>query len=391
MGGVAGLAVFFPNFSALLLLAHLLIILTLGAMAMLGLRRFRKLAETASTSGPKVSIIVPVKDEQDTVKDALESLIGLDYGNREILVVLGPSKDGTPGILEDFRTRVRIIDEPPKPEGWVGKSWACHQGFLQSSGDVLLFTDGDVIHAKQSLSSAISHLEKESVDLLSPWPRLLPRTVSERLIVPLWDFMIIGVGLSLGTKSTPRGRMLPGANGQYIMVTRAAYVSLGGHEAVKGEVLEDVALGRRAVEQGLYVQNLDADGLLRAKLSSSFRETWQGSSRAAAALATSIPVLAAGLLFLFIYFVLPFLLLVLGLALQWRSIFLIGLLESIAVYSALAPFQRRAMSSKYVVLALISALLVATTAVIGFVRFRGTGIVWKGSSYKLNTKGSSSL
>jgi len=99
MGGVAGLAVFFPNFSALLLLAHLLIILTLGAMAMLGLRRFRKLAETASTSGPKVSIIVPVKDEQDTVKDALESLIGLDYGNRRSWSFLAHLKMGHLGFL----------------------------------------------------------------------------------------------------------------------------------------------------------------------------------------------------------------------------------------------------------------------------------------------------
>ena len=106
-----------------------------------------------------------------TLEECLESLSKLDYSRREIIVVEGDSTDGTRRILEDYREKIRLVQEGPLPSGWVGKNWACHLGYDKAQGELLLFTDGDSVHSEDSLSRTVETLRSTRADMLSLAPR----------------------------------------------------------------------------------------------------------------------------------------------------------------------------------------------------------------------------
>ncbi|MEM3832321.1 MAG: glycosyltransferase family 2 protein [Thermoprotei archaeon] len=136
-------------------------------------------------NGPLVSIIVPVKNEADTIEECLSSLINLKYKSKEIIVVLGESTDGSEEIVRKFSDEIKIIREPPLPDGWIGKNWACYIGYQNSSGGLLLFTDGDTSHDEYSLSKTVSIIINENVDMITLFPKFIFRSLWEKLITPL--------------------------------------------------------------------------------------------------------------------------------------------------------------------------------------------------------------
>src|SRR5438093_11733499 len=115
-----------------------------------------------SSTFPRVSIILPVRNQARTVSDCVSSLVGLEYPNKEIIVVDGGSTDGTRELVQKFAHELTLVDEEPLPVGWVGKNWACHLGYKKSRGELLLFTDGDSVHAIDSLAGSLTYLRAES-------------------------------------------------------------------------------------------------------------------------------------------------------------------------------------------------------------------------------------
>jgi len=102
-------------------------------------------ATHSNPSFPKVSIVLPVRNQATTIVECMDSLVNIDYPNKEIIVVEGRSSDGTQDLLRKYLGLIRVIEEDPLPHGWVGKNWACHLGYKQITGELLLFTDGDSI------------------------------------------------------------------------------------------------------------------------------------------------------------------------------------------------------------------------------------------------------
>jgi len=362
------------------LIGYALFVLLLGVAALTGYRMFKPLARLSGGGGHKVSIIVAAKNEADTLRECLTSLSELEYPDKEVIVVCGPSIDGTEEIAREFAGTMTVLREPERPPDWLGKSWACHHGYLRSTGDVLLFADGDVVHSRESLGAVLANLDAKKADLLSVWPETVTRTRSERLIFPTSVFFLC-VGVAASARRTPGGRRVNGANGQYIMIKREAYTAIGGHAAIKTDIMEDSAIGRGALGRGLEVLNADGEGYVKVKPYSRFGEAWEAHERFGAGLLPSWGIMAATFLLTLAYFVGPFALLGLALATANPAYALVGASTCAVVFAVQAYFSLKVSRAQYFLLAPLSGLLVTAATVTGFVRFRRGGITWKGVKY----------
>jgi len=233
-----------------------------------------KHANEISTNGPLVSIIVPVKNEADTIEECLSSLINLEYKSKEIIVVLGESNDGSEEIIRKFDDKIKIIHEPSLPDGWIGKNWACYIGYQNSNGDLLLFTDGDTIHDKHLLSKAVSIIVNENVDMITFFPKFIFRSFWEKLITPLIA-VFIGISNSVWNLNNDRSKSFLG-NGQYILIRRNVYESIGGHQIIKNIIIEDYALAGLVKHHGYKLRGYNAPQLLKVKMYNNFSELWEG-------------------------------------------------------------------------------------------------------------------
>ena len=192
---------------------------------------------------PLVSIIIPARNEEQNLPRLLDSLVQLNYPAVEILVIDGHSTDRTADVATSY-PGVEVIAEPPRPQEWVGKPWACYTGYKQASGQILLFTDADTYHTPDSLNTTVKALQQSrgfltlltTQEFGSFWEHILA-------IV----FLIISISVR-GSQGTSRANI---ANGQYMMFTRQCYESLGTHQVVKNSIIEDLAMGTHAASRGV--------------------------------------------------------------------------------------------------------------------------------------------
>jgi|APCry1669189000_1035189.scaffolds.fasta_scaffold04666_4 chlorobactene glucosyltransferase len=270
------------------------------------LRRLKPLSRDVvdSASAQDVSILVPARNEECRIRACLTSLVAQEPPVREIILLDDRSGDRTAeiaralGFSEELGSRLRLIHGAELPEGWVGKNWACHQ--LSEAADPrsthLLFTDADTIHSPGCVSAALDHALAVRADLLSLWPDQITGTWSEKLVIPLGYLLFMAFQpfpfLSwlqakperVARWGIPKERlaMIGAANGQFLLFRREAYRSLGGHEALKDHLVEDVAFGRRVASrtgEGMRLVNADGIDLLRCRMYSGLAELWEGFSK----------------------------------------------------------------------------------------------------------------
>ena len=214
----------------------------------------------------RVSVLVPARDEELRIGPCLAALLsthGID--DLEILVLDDGSSDATADIVRAYAERdprVRLITggDGPLPEGWLGKPWACERLARAATGDVLVYVDADVTVAPHGVAASVVLLRETGLDLISPYPRQEADGALPRLVQPLlqWSWLTT---LPLGRAETSPRESLVAANGQLLAVDARTYRRAGGHEAVRGEVLDDVALlravkrvgGRGVVVDGTHV------------------------------------------------------------------------------------------------------------------------------------------
>ncbi|HSJ08952.1 MAG TPA: glycosyltransferase [Longimicrobiales bacterium] len=231
-----------------------------------------------------VSVIVPARNEAVNISVCLASLFNSVYPKCEFIVVDDGSTDGTGDIVRILAShgdgRLRLIEGKPLPPGWLGKPWACWQGYQVARGNILLFTDADTRHDDLLLSHAVAALEARKgdreVDLVSILPRQLMLGFWERLILPQIFALITTRYHDLNrVNQTKRGRDVI-ANGQFMLIRRAAYEAVGGHEALKGEVVEDQRLAQRLVDSGRRIFIAHAQDLMDTRMYRSLRGIIEG-------------------------------------------------------------------------------------------------------------------
>jgi chlorobactene glucosyltransferase len=198
---------------------------------------------------PVVSVVLPARNEQDNIQKCLDSLVRQDYQNYEIIAVNDCSTDATGEILHKLaasnnsQREITIIELQHKPAGWVGKNWACFQGYKRSSGQVLLFTDADTIHAPDTISLAVRHMVDEKLDALTARPRITSDNTLTKIVLPL-VWMVSHIAYSALKVNNPKSKT-GFVFGGFYLITREAYESLGTHQSVKGEIAEDLAVGEK--------------------------------------------------------------------------------------------------------------------------------------------------
>ncbi|WP_369137662.1 glycosyltransferase [Modestobacter versicolor] len=197
-----------------------------------------------------VTVVLPVRDEADQVAGCVAAVLdqrGVDA--LRVVVVDDGSTDGTAGrvVADD---RVQLVRAVPPGPGWLGKPSACAQGAAAAGdADVLVFVDADVRLVPDAVAKAVAVLDDAGLDLVSPWPRQLAGSAAERLVQPLQQWLW-GTLLPLRLAERSPRPSLAAANGQFLVVRRAAYDRAGGHAAVRGEVIEDIALLRAVKAAG---------------------------------------------------------------------------------------------------------------------------------------------
>jgi chlorobactene glucosyltransferase len=212
---------------------------------------------------PFVSIIVPARNEEANIARCVSSLAASEYPSFEILVVDDESSDRTVEIVENLSSGnasdLRLIRGRPLPEGWFGKPWACWQGAGAARGDLLLFADADTAHGPGLLSQAVRGLREEEADVLTLIGRQVMGSFWERLLQPQFFMLLAFRFPRTGRPKKPHQWKHAIANGQYLLFDREAYRASGGHEAVAGEVVEDLRLAQLLVRGGwkLVVRGAD--------------------------------------------------------------------------------------------------------------------------------------
>lgn len=224
----------------------------------------------------RISAIIPARNEELNVAGCVRSL-ARQQEIAEIIVVNDQSTDGTAAVLAALREaipRLRVIETHELPEGWVGKCHAAWLGAAEARGEWLLFTDADVTHLDGSAGQALADAERTGATLVSYSPDQEMRTWGERVLMP-YVFTRLGEGFPYEAMSNP-DVPTAAANGQYLMIRREAYDAIGGHAAVRGEMLEDVALARRVKDSGRRIYFARGAGIARTRMYRSFGEMWRG-------------------------------------------------------------------------------------------------------------------
>lgn len=349
-------------------------------------------------SPPKVSILVPARNEERDLGATLKALRCQDYPNAEILVVDDESFDRT---AEEAAAALRghvsakIIPGRPRPEGerWIGKTWALDQAARVATGEYLLFSDADVTHHPAALRLALGELQTLHVDALSIIPSIESRSRWEKLIMPLFALLAgLMEALDKANDSASRACRLSGA---FILIRREAYEAVGGHAAVREEILEDMALARRLKEAGRPLRLVYTHDLSRTRMYDRLRDAWQGLSRFAYPMLKHSPVLLAiAGLAAFIAAWVPWLCFAAALARAVSSP-PAGLLAAAGLALALAPISglqecycmvnvRRRWA---LALPLSSLLLWSAALWSAWCHYSGRGVTWKNRRYALKGRG----
>lgn len=235
---------------------------------------------------PLVTVLVPARNEERSIDRCVGSLLAQDYPRARFRVVVidDRSEDATPAILARLGAadgRLRVVQGTPLPAGWQGKCWALHQavGHAEPSSAYLLFTDADTVHAPSMLASVVAFAERERLDLLSLGPGQDLETLAERALLPSILALSMSANGTLAEVNDASRPEIAKAVGQFILYRAEAYRALGGHAAVRGEIVEDFALARRAKRRRQRILLADGRLLVRTRMYRSLREIWEGFSK----------------------------------------------------------------------------------------------------------------
>jgi glycosyltransferase involved in cell wall biosynthesis len=222
---------------------------------------------------PTVSVIVPARNEEACLGSCLQSLIAQTGVHFEIIVVDDESTDRTREIAESF-PGVRVINPRDLLRGWSGKNNALMAGAKKARGEWFLFTDADTVHRPGALAASMAEAHQQKADLLSYSPEQEVHGLWEKAVMPV-IFAELASSYRTVDVNNPASPAAA-ANGQYILISRAAYESVGGHAAVGASLLEDVALARAVKASDRRIFFRYGGDVVRARMYRSFAQLKEG-------------------------------------------------------------------------------------------------------------------
>lgn len=342
--------------------------------------------EAPRDDGPLVSIVLPARNEERGVGAAVRSHLGQRYRRIEVIVVDDESSDATAAeavAAAEGDPRFTLVRGEPVPEGWVGKSWACRQGSRRATGEWILFTDADVVHAPDALGRCLALAERLGRGGLTLAPRVDTGTVAERMVLPAAAALIQFVLAPGPLARSPRSAIAMAA-GAYLLLRRDLYERVGGHDGIGGHMVDDLALAQAVKRSGGLLMPADGTDLIRLRMYHDVGELWRGWRKNAAfasqrgvtkGLAPAAALVALGLL--------PSYALVRGASCRDAR----GAAFGAVGFAAQCVLQRLAgpivdTPARYAVTLPVGTTFMAAAAMRGAVdRITGRGPVWRGRRY----------
>lgn len=335
-----------------------------------------------------VSILIPARNEEKNIRRCLRSLARQDYCNFEILVLNDNSTDKTEQIAKEIAEKygnIRIIEGKPLPDGWLGKSYACHQLARLAKGRYLLFTDADTLHFRNSVSCAVGALAANGLDAISVFARQITVTLHERMMVHFANYFLLSF-LPFVLIRHSKNPLFCTAIGQFLLFKKEVYEKIGGHEAIKKEILDDIHISKRVKKHGFKFMIFDGKNNFYCRMYKSFDEVIRGYSKVLSAVFDyNIFVQSAVTIIVFAVYLCPFILLPLSfiyfgwphiitnlLIIQVLIILAVKIMQIIRFRNRFSDIFLFPLSVVYLLLISIHSMLKSKSA---------HGISWKGRTY----------
>ena len=341
---------------------------------------------------PRVSVILPARNEENFIQKCLDSLTAQDYPNYEIITIDDSSEDSTGSIIAQYakkNSKVIHVSAGPKPEGWMGKNWACMEGYKKVTGELLLFTDADTKFEKNVISLAVSHLESFSLDALTAIPKMVCLDFWTRIALPVLSTFLhtrfSAMRVNDPTKNT--GYFF----GSFFIIRKKTYDAVGTHEGVKHEIIEDGALGKKVKESGHKMKMVRADHLIDAVWARDWSTLWNGLKRLMIPLFLQNGKIAVGIFFavLFLLFM-PYVMLAYSIPFVNSSfssniIFASSISSSVLLYSAcLIDSRALGIKTKHAICSPLGSLIVVSGFLTGLLHAKtNVGVSWRGRKYSM--------
>ncbi|MCK5566782.1 MAG: glycosyltransferase [Actinomycetia bacterium] len=348
-----------------------------------------KLPESFLKAKPLISVLIPARNEEDNIKRCINSLLKQDYTNFEILVLDDGSTDNTAEIVNELikkDPRIRLYYGKPLARGWLGKSYACQQLAGYAKGQYFLFVDADTLHFPTSVSSSVACLLKYEIDALSVFPKQIMVTFPERMVIPFANFMIMGfMPLALIRKS--RRAIFCTAIGQFMLFKREVYEAIGGHESVKGKILEDVIISKQVKRCGYKFMIFDGSINLYCRMYHNFSEIVSGYSKVLfSSFDYSITMISTAIVLIAAIYLMPFIMFPLGIIFDWQQIYvnIIALQIIFILITRIMLSIRFRMKAVDILLYPLSVIYLLSLAVNSVLQFKfNIGVCWKGRTYNI--------
>lgn len=316
---------------------------------------------------PTVSVLIPARDEAESIERAVRGAAAGRIGAHEVIVCDDGSTDGTAEILARLSEQIpelRIIQGRQLPEGWVGKPFACAQLGEVATGDVLLFVDADTVLEKQGIERLLSLFEDYEADVVTAVPAQEAKSFAERLMMPLLHLTYTSWLPMPLIWRTDDERFLA-ANGQVLGFRSEAYESIGGFETVRSEIVDDMAICRAAKKAKKRVVFADGFSIARCRMYGSWGEVRDGFSKNMyEGIGGTLPALAFAIALHIFAFLGSWLLIPAALvgSVAWLPV-LLGVGANVATRTALALRQQHSLVSVFLhPLAIIGMLWIAVNS-----------------------------
>ncbi|MFA9477273.1 glycosyltransferase family 2 protein [Phycisphaerales bacterium AB-hyl4] len=264
-------------------------------MLAVNLSNFQRAPKTKRNTDrqPTVSVLIPARDEADSIADCLREVLANEGVEMEVLVLDDRSTDGTDEVVSEIAShdsRVRLHRAPSLPAGWCGKQHACHVLARHARNDRLMWIDADIRLTPDAIERTVAFMDRSNAPLVSGFPYQVCRTWAEALVVPLIHIVLLGyLPLDRMRKSTSPG--FAAGCGQMFMADRNTYHQVGGHAAIRATLHDGIMLPRTFRQAGHATDIFDAQDIARCRMYDSPAAVWQGFAKnATEGLATSVGI-----------------------------------------------------------------------------------------------------
>lgn len=228
-----------------------------------------------------VSVVIPARNEEEAIGSTVRALLAQQYAALEVIVVDDCSTDGTRAVLAGIAAadpRLVVLEGQETPVGWLGKPWALHQGSLRARGELLLFVDADILYAPQAIPSAVAELERLDAAMIALFSRFEMRGLWEHAVIPqLASMAFMMLPVSLGNVIQTPVLAVGGGTGN--LIRRDVYQAIGGHEALRSAVVDDVGLARHVRSSGHRSLFIRADHLVSVRMYRGLRQVVDGFTK----------------------------------------------------------------------------------------------------------------